>query len=299
MKTQFQDKIPLFDLHCDTVSELYKRNLSLYDSNLHISLKKALPFSPYIQVASVWTDKNDTDDEGYHHFLKCVECFENQKHALGTAKFILGVEDARILNNDISKLQVLFDRGVRVLTLSWKGNTCIGGGWDTDKPLTHFGKQVVLKCAELGIAVDLSHSSTAVQNQVFSLSRCHGFIPIFSHSNSYSVCHHKRNISDNAFKQIASLGGLVGISFCCEHLTINGDANIFTILKHIEHFLALGGADTICLGCDLDGVEHLPDGICSISDLSKLYTVCTKEFGQNITEKLFFNNAQRYFSKLL
>lgn len=302
MKVQFQDnRIPLFDLHCDTFSELYLQNLNISSSPLHISLDKAKTFAPYVQVASVWTDKRVADNCGYYHFLKCADYFHNQLNTvcLQNTHFILGVEDARILADDITRLQTLYNLGVRVLTLCWKGETCIGGGWDTLSPLTPFGVEVVLKCADLGITVDLSHASTNVQNQVFDLARLHRFTPIFSHSNSYSVCPHKRNISDNSFKEIALLGGVVGLSLCCEHLTNDGKASISTIIKHINHFLSLGGADVICLGCDLDGIDSLPEGMSSIYDLSMLYNTCVNEFGKEITTKLFFHNAYKFFANLL
>lgn len=297
MNTQFQDKIPLFDLHCDTITELYKQKLSLSDAPLHISLEKAKGFSPYTQVLSVWTDKNDRDDEGYFHFLECINYFNKQIKASSTElpKFILGVEDARLLSNKIDRLQTLYDYGVRVLTLCWQGESCIGGGWNTSKSLTPFGVQVVQKCAYLGVVVDLSHSSLQVQQQVIELAHKHGFIPIFSHSNSYSVCNHKRNIFDKTFEDIVELGGLVGISLCCEHLANDGQASIRTVIKHIEHFLTLRGENTLCLGCDLDGVSCLPNGICSIADLSQLYFACISEFGKDITTKLFFSNAHNYF----
>ena len=293
LKMQFPDKpIPLFDLHCDTFSELYKQNLNIKSSNLHVSLDKASIFSPYSQIASIWTDNSYTNDEGYDHFLRCVSYVNEQLSSFNVLpRFILGVEDARILNGSLERLYILYNCGVRVLTLCWKGFSCIGGSWDTDIPLTVFGANVVLECARLGITVDLSHASIPVQRTVLDLGQKHGFAPIFSHSNSFTVCNHKRNVCDGIFSQTVEMGGLVGISLCPQHLSNEKNACLSTIIKHIEHFLNLKGENTLCLGCDFDGVDTLPTEIASITDLQKVYSALVRAFGYHTTAKIFYQNA--------
>ena len=81
------------------------------------------------------------------------ECAENG------ARLFLAVEGANLLGGDILRLDKLYSDGVRFLTLVWKGTSCIGGAWDTDEGLSSFGREVVKRCSELGIVVDLSHAS--------------------------------------------------------------------------------------------------------------------------------------------
>lgn len=45
----------LFDLHCDTPFELYKKQTELSENGLHISLKKAECYRKYAQVMAIWT----------------------------------------------------------------------------------------------------------------------------------------------------------------------------------------------------------------------------------------------------
>lgn len=298
--------IPLFDLHCDTFSEIFKNNYRLYDAPLHISLKKAQGFSPYIQVCAIWSDYHLSNDEAYEHYKKTLSYIKNQNitlcknyHEFSKLSFILAIEDARILNNQLQRLDALYDNDVRVITLNWNGVTCIGGGWDTDVGLTAFGTSVIKGCAEKGIIVDLSHSSAKTQEETLSLAQELKFSPIFSHSNSYSICKHGRNISDDIFKKIVSQDGLVGISLYPLHLNIHGNANMESIISHIEHFLNLGGTKNICLGCDFDGITSLPYGITSISSLASLYTLIEKKFSEQIAKRLFFYNAYDFFSKNL
>ncbi|MBQ9744701.1 MAG: membrane dipeptidase [Clostridia bacterium] len=294
--------IPLFDLHCDTLSELYLGNFSFSSAPLHISLDKCTGISPYRQVLAIWSDNSLSSEEAYERYKSTVSYAKKQGidfvkdfKNIYKEKFILAVEDARLLNNDISRLDTLYSDGVKILTLCWRDTSCIGGGWNTDNALTPFGIDVVKRCFELGIIPDISHASLSVMHQVTQLARKYSKTIIASHSNSYTVCKHDRNLRDENFLQIMSLGGLVGISLCPQHLTEDGNADIHHILNHIEHYLSLNGEDSICLGCDFDGVSTLPNGIKNISDIPLLFNESVKKFGYRVSEKIFYENAYSFF----
>lgn len=297
--------VPLFDLHCDTLLEAYNLGCSLEHNLLHISLDKASVFSPYFQITSIWSDKNLTDDEAFIKALKIAQHYKSSGikfitdvNALTNGGFILGIEDARLLNNSLDRLEQLYQLGARVLTLNWKENSCIGGGFNTDIGLTDFGVEVVKKCAELGIIVDLSHSSNEVFHNVTNLVSRFGFSPIASHSNSFSICSHKRNLTDAQIRSLISLSSVVGISLVSEHIDLSG-ATKYDVLKHVSHILSLGGENLLCLGCDFDGCTNLVQGICGIEDLEALFSLFTQEFGYDIAKKIFFENAYDFFSKNL
>ena len=91
------------------------------------------------------------------------------------------------------------------------------------------------------------------------------------------------------------MNGLVGISLASEHLS-SGQATINDILKHIYHYLSLGGENSVCLGCDFDGIKSLPQEISSIYDLNKLFYLIEKSFGIEIALKIFFSNSFKFFS---
>ena len=277
--------IPLFDLHCDTLLCAYDSKKNIYNCNLHISLDKVNIFSPYVQVAAIWSDYRLSDDEAFVKAVNVIKFYSElglNFIAKPTNKtingFILGIEDAKLLNNDISRLDTLFSLGLRVLTLNWRDVSCIGGGYNTSFGLTEFGKLVVKRCAQLNIIIDLSHSSPEVFYDVLSLKNKYNFTPIASHSNSFSVCSHKRNLTDEQFQALINAKSIVGLSLVNEFL--GSDSNLKNIIKHTEHFLSLGGENTLALGCDFDGTTNLPSGITSISDLSKLYSLFTCEFGK-------------------
>lgn len=291
--------IPLFDLHCDTLLELYQRNEVITKNDLHISLEKASFFSPYIQIMAIWSDSKLSNEDAFITYKKVVEYSKNirffkRDDNLSKASFILAVEDARILNGDINRLYSLALDGVKVLTLNWQNTSVIGGAWNTNIGLTDFGKLVVEKCLDLGIVPDISHSSIKSSEEIIEICLKNNTVPIASHSNSYSICPHNRNLSDELFKNIVKMNGLVGISMASEHLSCD-NATINDVLKHIYHYLTLGGENTVCLGCDFDGVQKLPEEISSISDLNNLYYQVEKNCGEKIAKKIFFSNAFSFF----
>ncbi|MCC8169760.1 MAG: dipeptidase, partial [Oscillospiraceae bacterium] len=91
------------------------------------------------------------------------------------------------------------------------------------------------------------------------------------HSNSRRICSHRRNLSDRQFKIICASGGCVGINFYPKFLSDDGNAGIDDIVKHIEHFMALGGENHIGIGADFDGVDYLPNGIRGCEDTYKVF----------------------------
>lgn len=298
--------IPLFDLHCDTLLELYKNNEDIRENNLHISLNKAKKFSPYIQVCAIWSDASLSNDEAFKNYINVRSYALNTgiSFTTGASKlkqnaFILSVEDARLLNGDISRVSSLYNDGVRLLTLNWQGTSIIGGAWDTSEGLTAFGKDVVKSCLELGIITDISHSSIKSSEEIYEICFSYNKPLIASHSNSFSICNHKRNLSDELFKKILLSKGLVGFSLAKEHISYKNIVSSDDILEHIYHYLSLGGENVIALGCDFDGVSSLPCDINSINELDALYSKIVNAFGENIAKKIFFYNSYSFMLKNL
>lgn len=307
----------LFDLHCDTATRLLSEKQGLYDNDLHISLKRAGYLTSYAQVMAIWTDARLSDNEGYTRFLEVLENLRqeialNQGRAVLAYSFkqirdsvehnisplILAVEDARILKNDLSRLDVLRECGVRILTLNWSGDTCIGGAHDTTHGLTKFGKRVVEKCFDIDIVPDISHCSFKGADETIDIAISHQKLIIASHSDSFTVNPHSRNLTDEHFMSIISLGGLVGLNLCPSHLSSADKADISDIMKHIEHYLSLGGEDTLAVGGDLDGTI-LPNGFGGIEDMYKLADEMQRlNYSAKLTNKILFENAFDFFKRI-
>lgn len=305
----------LFDLHCDTPYRLSSRKQELLDNNLHISLKKVEAYENYGQVAAVCAEYKKDDATAFARFLEISDNFFDQlaKNAdratlcrtgadikaawdCGKVAYMLGVEDARILENDISRMDFLYDRGVRILTLMWAGNTIIGGSHNTEDGLTEFGKRVVARCCELGIIPDVSHASAASVDDTAAIVAEYKRPFIASHSCAYSLYGHTRNLRDRHIDAVIASGGLIGQSLCRSHLAPDG-AGISDIVKHIEYYLSRGAGDHLALGCDLDGTD-LPDGIEDVRDLMKIIEPLSRDgVSDEQIEKIFWRNAYGFAVK--
>ncbi|MBQ7717706.1 MAG: dipeptidase [Clostridia bacterium] len=294
-----------FDAHCDTLDLLNDKN-SLYDCDTHYNFKKAAKYDTHIQVAAIWIDA-DIHDPAERANALC-ERFKAEtknigvirtKHDLASANgvnVILGIEGGEPVGNDIKNLRCLFDKGVRVLTLVWNHDNAIGGCAALgNSGLTTFGKEVVSEMERLGIVVDVSHLSEKGFYDVYEVSK-KPFIA--SHSNSKAVFPHFRNLTDEQFKCLIERRGVTGINFYPEFLGHNAD--IDSIAAHIEHFMALGGEDSVGLGSDFDGIECTPHGISGAEDLDKIANKLLRlNYSEELVEKISYKNMERVFGEIL
>jgi membrane dipeptidase len=215
-------------------------------------------------------------------------------------KLMLSVEDARILCGRLDRLSVLYARGIRFLIPVWGGKTIIGGAHDTDEGLTEFGKSVIEECFKVGIIPDTSHSSEKTAQEIIDMAALYEKSVMASHSNSYSICPHTRNLRDYQFEQVKKAGGIVGISLCSLHITKSGEASIDDVVRHIEHYLSLGGEDTVALGCDFDGTDMLPNGLKALDDIPRLADRLSQlGYTDKQINKIFYQNAKDFIDKNL
>lgn len=150
--------LPLFDLHCDTLYELYKQKLPFDNSRLQITADTAGRFSPYTQVFAVWSEHSLSEEDAWRQFLEIL-AYKDSLSFPENLRPILAVEGGGLLASRRERLELLAEKGVRLLTLVWQDHCCIGGAWNTDKGLTPFGREAVRGCFSLGILPDLSHAS--------------------------------------------------------------------------------------------------------------------------------------------
>lgn len=127
----------------------------------------------------------------------------------------LGMENGAPLGDDLSQLQLFFDRGIRYITLAHSAaNRIADSSYGAERKwggLSPFGRRLVPEMNRLGIMVDVSHISDAAAAQAIALSR----VPVIA---SHSAFRHftpgfERNISDELALALAARGGVVQIPF--------------------------------------------------------------------------------------
>jgi len=315
-------KFPLFDAHCDTISEALIKHEGFCRNDLHWDLGRAEAYRPCAQFFAIfalvldspdelepahqalyWRRGRDAFDAQYGKFAE--ELDRNQARmtfcrsaadaeaaaAAGKIGAFLSVEGGEILDCSIESLERAYGMGVRAVNLTWNYENALSGSnvQGADRGLTEPGREFVRRCQELGVIVDLSHTSDPGFWDVMEMAAR----PVMaSHSNARALWNHTRNLTDDMFRAIIKNGGVAGINLYTDFL--DADPDVDTVVRHIEHFLDLGGAKHICMGGDLDGCDTLPRGIRGNQDIWKIGEALLKK---NYTEELicdiFYNNLLR------
>ncbi len=147
-----------------------------------------------------------------------------KEHKLGC---MLGVEGGHMIEDDLNKLDSLYNRGVRYMTLTWNNSTSWATSamyetYDTTakqpKGLNETGKKIVRRMNDLGMMVDLSH----VGYQTFWDAINTTTKPVVaSHSDVYALCPAFRNLKDDQIKAVGKNGGVIQLNFYSGFLDSN------------------------------------------------------------------------------
>lgn len=222
--------------------------------------------------------------------------------AEGRIASLMGVEGGHCIENSMSNLQRLYDRGARYMTLTHSKNTEWADAC-TDEPvhggLTAFGREVVAEMNRLGMQVDISHVSPQTMHQVLDIAQAP---VIFSHSSARAICDHVRNVPDDVLTRLPANGGVVMINFNSgfvaptEQLKADPKARgtIHDVVDHIEHVIRLAGIDHVGLGSDYDGVPSVPVGLDDVSCYPAItQLLLDRGYGRDQIHKILGGNALR------
>ena len=175
---------------------------------------------------------------------------------------ILHMEGAEAIDPELDTLEVWYAAGLRSVGIVWSRPNAFGHGVpfrfpsspDTGDGLTPAGIALVRRCAELGIAIDLSHLNAA---GFWDVARTLDGPLIASHSCVHALCPSARNLTDDQLDAIAASGGLVGICFAVDFLRADGaddaDTPLARIAEHARYVADRCGVDHVALGSDFDG----------------------------------------------
>lgn len=279
-----------FDLHSDTITECYSQNKSLEKNDLHISLERGEYLEKWTQVFAIWMPDEIRGNEAEEYYEKILSRYREEIKNAHNVTPILAVEGGSVLNGKIENVERLSRDGVKIITITWKGDNELASGSfsETDKGLTPFGKEAVTEMIKRKIIPDVSHLG---EKSFYDLCEFTDFPFIASHSNAYSINPHVRNLKDEQIKEIVRRQGLIGLNF---YNTFLGEGNsVEMLIKHAEYILNLGGENVLAMGSDFDGCSINPE-IRGIEKMDSLYSVFENHFGKKLTDKIFYENANSY-----
>ncbi|PRY09887.1 microsomal dipeptidase-like Zn-dependent dipeptidase [Pontibacter ummariensis] len=218
----------------------------------------ALQRDMYKQLA---TDDNNllpvTDVESLHQAMSSKERIGMVAAIENAAGFC---EEDEPLEEGFKKLERIIADCERILYISLTHHTAnrFGGGNMASHGITRDGKMLLDYLHGRRIAVDLSHTSDALAQDILThIDQERLDIPVIaSHSNFRTIWSHNRNLPDELVQEIVHRKGLIGMNFLRAFLhTDDPDA----LLHHILHGIGKGAADALCFGADYFYTADHPD----------------------------------------
>ncbi len=245
------------DFHCDLLSYLAEgEGRTAYDTASHAAIPQMLAGTVALQTLAIYTK---TDPGSLHLGTRQAEIFfELQKKypEFKQIKTLLAIENASSFCEDNEPLDIGLNRisswlskagKIGYISLTWNGENRFGGGNATKIGLKPDGLELLHWMDGKKIAIDLSHTSDKLAEDILKTIEDLDIPVVASHSNFRAVCEHPRNLPDTIAQEIGARGGVIGLNFVRVFLGKNGPEDF---LKQAEHADKLGLMDHWCFGAD-------------------------------------------------
>ena len=335
------------DMHCDTISRLFGDRRSgkvgtLRENGGHVDLSRLCESGYLVQNFALFVNMGKVVDpwervlgllELYEEeifanqdLVGAVYCYEDigRNERRGVVSSLLTVEEGGVCQGDLGKLRKLYEKGVRMVTLTWNYANELGypnldsvkgqearakaelindylNTPDTVNGLTETGRRFVEEMERLGMIPDVSHLSDA---GFYDVLECTKKPFVASHSNARAVCPCVRNMTDDMIHKLGERGGVMGLNFCSEFLVqlpagMHNPGTIDDIVKHAKHIVNVGGMEVLGLGSDFDGIEGHEE-LVDVRGMEKLYDRLLKGgFTSSQVDMIFAENVLRVYRECL
>ena len=127
----------VIDMHCDTMTGLCRKNGDFRSNDMHIDLTKMEQGNYLMQCFAIFIYLKGTDKpyEAANHYMDFFDKVMKENsdriaqvttvqeildnYARGKTSAMLTIEEGGVLEGSLEKLQHFYDRGVRMITLTW------------------------------------------------------------------------------------------------------------------------------------------------------------------------------------
>lgn len=191
--------------------------------------------------------------------IKCEKVSDIYRaHQTGKIALIAAQEGAAMIENELDRIEILYGIGIRAMGITYSESNSLGTGLKEvkDGGLTGFGKRVVTRMNEVGMAIDCAHSSPQTTLDTIGCSAK----PIFlTHTGARSLWNIKRLASDEVLKACAGKGGVIGIE-AAPHTTMTRSRpghDLESYMEHFEYLKDLVGVDHVAFGPDTLYGDHV------------------------------------------
>ena len=292
----------------------------------HTDIPRLLEGGLDVQVFAVWSNDKKWEQGAFQHANDQIDALEKvlnensdkielaRQHsdiekinAKGKIAAVIGIEGGNMIEENMDYLEKLHQRGAIYLTLTWNYNLpWVTAAAETKEGeqaqgLSAHGKSIIRKMNELGMMIDLSHSSKQTFYDVLEISSKPVLV---SHSNAAALTPHFRNLDDAQLAALKKNGGVIGVNFYSDFLDSGyaqrvkelslktqataqvgkeepsigelyrllspadqhqANTSLEQLLRHIDYLVNQVGIDHVAIGSDFDGIESPPQGLEDVS----------------------------------
>jgi len=306
----------IIDLHCDVLLKLnnsrgeikFKDAIEL-DTNMERLKKgevKVQAFAIFVYPDIKTEQKFQVALDQIHYFytdvlennpdMKLIKEWSDierlQENEIGA---VLTLEGVDAIGNDLHKLSILYQLGVRSVGLTWNNANMAadGAGEKRGAGLTSFGEDIVDFNNKHKMLTDVSHLCEKAFWDVLEVAK----YPVASHSNAKSIMNHVRNLSDKQAKALFEKDAMVHMVYCPEFVKDKDNVMISDLIEHIDHFCSLGGEKNIGLGSDFDGISAKIVNLENASMQQNLLNELLKKYSEDQVKGFAFENFVRHLPK--
>jgi len=210
----------------------------------------------------------------------------------GRTGLILGFQGANWVGDDLDRMRVIDELGVRIVDLTYNRSNTIGDGCceHRDGGLTMLGRETVELCNERGILLDTSHCNDATTMDVINQSVKS---VIQSHIGCRALANSQgRAKTDAQLKAVAKHGGVNCITPFPPVIKRDPEshevlpATISDVLDHIDHAVEVGGIDSVAFGGDMSDRTLDKGSIHSGSNLATWRETHPEVYGDGPTDRM-------------
>ena len=224
----------VLDSHCDTPSQIHRlRNIGVWNGHGQVDLPKMKKGGVDGAFFALYVPSSLGPEESTAYAMELmadvydavganldsaamVTCRQEalEAQAKGLVSIFLGLENGAAIQTSLPLLRLFHRLGVRYMTLTHSDHNDICDSSGPSQPrwggLSPFGREVVAEMNRLGMLVDVSHIS---DRSFYDVLECSAKPVVATHSCCRALAGHRRNLTDDMIKALASQGGVVQINF--------------------------------------------------------------------------------------
>lgn len=311
---QTGSKWAVADLHCDVLSKMMlEPQLDFENARLDVTRSRLEAGGVQLQTFAIYISEV-IGRPRFEHIVRQVELFrqriisaeggmkpllwredfsEDNTPAKSPAMALLSLEGTDALEGHPFYAELCYAMGIRLIGLTWNyANWAADGVMEKrGAGLTRKGAELIRRCNELGILLDVSHLS---EKGFWDMLDTSNSPPIASHSNASAICAHPRNLRDEQIRALIARNGRIGLAFVPMFIRERGHVTAEDLLPHIEHICSLGGGSHLMFGSDFDGIEQHVQDLEHPGKYAELVLLLLKHYDEHLVRGWLSGNAFRY-----